>query len=217
MTDYQLARQAMVDSQVRPNDVTRYAIIEAMLETPRELFVPRALREVAYAETEISLGGGRALLAPRTFAKMLEAAHVGRDDLVLDLAPGLGYSTAVLSRLAAAVIAVEPDATMARQAAETLSRLECDNAVVSQGTPAEGDADHAPYDVIFINSGIEQLPQALIEQLKPGGRLVAIHMSGPVGQCRVTLKSANAATARPVFDATAPVLDGFARAETFTF
>ena len=138
MGDYQQARQAMVDCQVRPSDVTRYAIIQAMLDVPREQFVPRPLRDVAYAESEIALGGGRSMLSPRVFAKMLEAAQIGADDLVLDLAPGLGYSTAVLAQLAAAVVAVEPDEAMAKQASETLQRLEYDNVVVSAGDPAAG-------------------------------------------------------------------------------
>jgi len=97
MTDFEAARQAMVDCQVRPSDVTRYAIIEAMLNVPRERFVPRARIDIAYAGCEIPLAPGRVLLEPRTFAKMLETAQIGPRDLVLDLAPGTGYSTAVLS------------------------------------------------------------------------------------------------------------------------
>ena len=217
MGDYQQARQAMVDCQVRPSDVTRYAIIQAMLDVPREQFVPRPLRDVAYAESEIALGGGRSMLSPRVFAKMLEAAQIGADDLVLDLAPGLGYSTAVLGQLAAAVVAVEPDEAMAKQASETLQRLEYDNVVVSAGDPAVGDADHAPFDVIFVGCGVEIVDADLVNQLKVGGRMVAIHMNGAVGQCRVTVKSASTATARPIFDAAAPVLDGFEKKATFTF
>ena len=217
MSDYEQARRSMVDCQVRPSDVTRYAIIEAMLETPREQFVPGAMRSVAYAESEIPLGSGRTLMAPRTFAKLLEAAQVRPDDLVLDLAPGLGYSSAVLARLATAVIAIEPDEAMAGQAADTLARLEYDNVVLTHGDAAAGDPDHAPFDVIFINGGIEEVPATLTDQLKTGGRLVAIQMSGVVGQCRVTVKSPNAATARPIFDATAPVLEGFEKAKEFSF
>ena len=217
MTDYTEARRAMVDCQVRPSDVTRYAIIEAMLETPRELFVPGPLRSVAYAESEISMGNGRVLLPARTFAKMLECAQVRSTDLVLDLAPGLGYSSAVLSRLAMAVIAIEPDEAMARQASETLSKLEADNVVVTNGDPASGDAGHAPFDVIFINGGVEQVPEALVDQLKVGGRLVAVHIKGDLGQCCVTVKSPAAAAERRIFDAAAPVLAGFERAREFNF
>lgn len=217
MIDFATAREAMVDTQVRPSDVTRYAIIKTLLAVPRELYVPRAMREVAYAEMDLPLNEGRVMLAPRTFAKMLEAARISDEDVVLDLAPGLGYSTAVLSHLAAAVLAVEPDEGLARHAAELLSEQERDNAVVTHGEPAEGDPEHGPYDVIFINGGVEQLPVALTDQLKLGGRLVAIHMRGSVGQCRVTRRTEGAISSSAYFDATAPVLDGFAREETFVF
>ena len=113
MTDFAAARQAMVDCQVRPSDVTRYAIIEAMLWAPRELFVAKARRDVAYAGADIELAPGRVLLEPRTLAKMLESANIGANDLVLDLAPGTGYSTAVIARMAEAVIAIEPDPKLA--------------------------------------------------------------------------------------------------------
>lgn len=217
MIDFATAREAMVDTQVRPSDVTRYAIIRTMLTVPRELYVPRALREVAYAETDLPLGEGRVMLAPRTFAKMLEAAHIGSEDVVLDLAPGLGYSTAVLSHLAAAVIGVEPDEGLARHGAETLLSQERDNAVLSHGDPADGDAEHGPYDIIFVNGGVERVPPTLPEQLKIGGRMVAIHMTGNVGQCRVTTRTENSNSARAFFDATAPVLAGFAREQSFVF
>ncbi len=215
MTDFTSARKAMVDCQVRPSDVTRYAIIEAMLEIPREQFVPRALREVAYSDAEVALGAGRALLAPRTLAKMLEVSGVGPADLVLDLAPGLGYSSALLSRLAAAVVAIEPDAAMARQATETCEQLELDNIAVIEGDPAVGDPAHGPFDVIFVNGGVEVLPEALTAQLKDGGRLVAIFDDGAVGQARVIVWAGDTIAVRPAFDAGAPVLEGFRKAPEF--
>ena len=205
----------MVDCQVRPSDVTRYAIIDAMLSVPREQFVPKSKREIAYTETEIALPGGRAVLAPRTFAKMLEAASVGADDLVMDLAPGTGYSTAVLAHLSAAVVAVEPDEEMAEQASATLVENEIDNAVIGPGNPAAGDPAHGPYDVIFINGGVEALPEALTGQLKEGGRLVAIHMKDAIGQCRVMVRAGDSLATRYAFDATAPVLGGFEAAREF--
>ncbi|MDX1556771.1 MAG: protein-L-isoaspartate O-methyltransferase, partial [Xanthomonadales bacterium] len=205
MTDYTAARHAMVDCQVRPSDVTRYAIIEAMLWCPRERFVSKNRRDVAYAGVEIELAPGRVLLEPRSFAKMLEVARIGADDLVLDLAPGSGYSTAVIARMAEAVIAIEPDPELSKWAQDLLAELEVDNAVVSQGEPANGDPDHGPFDVIFINGAIEVLPQALIEQLKPGGRLVALFREGSVGKCRVVTRSGDAVSRHYVFDADAPV------------
>lgn len=207
----------MVDCQVRPSDVTRYAIIDAMLWAPREAFVPKSRREIAYAESEIPMAPGRALLAPRTFAKMVEAAAIGEDDLVLDLAPGMGYSTAIFSRLAAAVVAVEPDEGLCAAAQQALADADVDNAMVSQGDPAAGDAAHGPFDVIFVNGAVETLPDALTAQLKDGGRLVAIVQNGSVGQCRVFIRSGAVVSSRYIFDASAPILAGFEKQESFAF
>jgi len=218
MTDFEAARQAMVDCQVRPSDVTRYAIIEAMLNVPRERFVPKARIDIAYAGCEIPLAPGRVLLEPRTLAKMLETAQIGPGDLVLDLAPGTGYSTAVIARMAEAVVAIEPDAALAETAQNLLSQVEADNAIASAGDPAKGDPDHGPYDVIFINGAVETLPAALGDQLKEGGRLVALfHLGGSNGQCHVLTKAGGSLSRRYVFDAGAPVLDGFRKAEAFAF
>lgn len=217
MTDFTALRTAMVDCQVRPSDVTRYGLIDAMLSVPRERFVPKARRELAYAESDLEIGDGRALLAPRTLAKMIEVADVGAEDLVLDLAPGTGYSTAVLSRLAAAVVAIEADAAMAEHAAQVLTELEADNAVVTAGVPAEGDVDHGPYDVIFINGAVETIPDALLAQLKDNGRLVAVFRDGAIGQCRVLVRAGEAIAARYEFDATAPLIGGFEAAREFAF
>ena len=217
MTDFAAARRAMVDCQVRPADVTRYAIIEAMLWAPRERFVPKSRRDVAYAEAEIPLGQGRMLLAPRTFAKMLEAARIGQSDLVLDLAPATGYSTAVIARMAEAVVAIEPEESFRSAAQATLDALEVMNAAVTGGKPAEGDPAHGPYDVIFVNGGVEQVPAALTDQLKDGGRLVAIFMEGAAGRCKVLTRAGGALSERAVFDATAPVFEGFTRTRAFEF
>lgn len=217
MTDFAAARRAMVDCQVRPADVTRYAIIEALLWAPRERFVPKSRRDVAYAEAEIPLGQGRVLLAPRTFAKMLEAARIGEGDLVLDLAPATGYSTAVIARMAEAVVAIEPEESFRSAAQSTLDALEVMNAAVTGGKPAEGDPAHGPYDVIFVNGGVEQVPAALTDQLKDGGRLVAIFMEGAAGRCKVLTRAGSALSERAVFDATAPVFEGFTRTRAFEF
>lgn len=217
MIDYAAARRAMVDCQVRPSDVTRYAIIDAMLTVPRELFVPRAKREIAYAGTEIPLGDGRAMMDPRTFAKMLDIANIDPADLVLDLAPGTGYSTAVIARMAEAVVAIEPEESHARTAQRLMDELEVVNAAVAIGEPALGDAVHGPYDVIFINGAVEQIDDGLVGQLKDGGRLVAVFREGAVGKCRVISRAGGAVSSRTVFDATAPVLPGFEKPAEFTF
>jgi protein-L-isoaspartate(D-aspartate) O-methyltransferase len=217
MPDFAAARRAMVDNQIRPADVTSYAIIDAMLWAPRERFVPKARRDIAYAGAEIAIAPGRVLLEPRTVAKMLEAAAIDAHDLVLDVAPGTGYSTAVIARLAEAVVAFEPDAELAGQAQALLAELEVDNAVVTQGDPAAGDPAHGPYDVIFINGAVERVPDALIDQLKEGGRLVALFREGTVGKCYVLTRAGHGLSRRYVFDADAPVLPGFERPVEFAF
>ncbi|MEM6677328.1 MAG: protein-L-isoaspartate O-methyltransferase [Pseudomonadota bacterium] len=217
MIDYEAARRAMVDTQVRPSDVTRYAIIEAMSWAPRERFVPAAQRDAAYADADVTIAEGRALPAPRTFAKLLETAAIGPEDLVLDVAPGTGYSTAVIARLAVAVVAVEPDPALARQAQSVLEALEVMNAAIETGAADVGDPAHGPYDVIFINGAIETLPDKMTEQLKIGGRLVAIFQEGPLGRARIVTRTAGGLSERAVFDATAPLIPGFEGRRAFEF
>lgn len=215
MTDFVEARKAMVDCQVRPSDVTSYAIIEAMLTVPREEFVPAPMQAVAYAEAEIPLAPGRVLLPTRTFAKMLEAARVGPDDLVLDVNPGTGYSTAVLAHLAGAVVAAEPDPAMAEKLQANVAAQELDNVMVAEPSACPGDAANGPYDVIFVNCGVEQVPDSLMAQLKDGGRLVAVFMSGQAGQCRLQIRTGDGVSERYMFDATANVPDGYHRDVAF--
>jgi protein-L-isoaspartate(D-aspartate) O-methyltransferase len=217
MVDFESARRAMVDSQVRPSDVTRLPIIEAMLWVPRERFTPRAHRPVAYADAQIPLGPRRVLLDARSFAKMLDAAAIAPGELVLDVGCGWGYSAAVLSRLAAAVVALEDLPEAAAAAPELLAGLQVDNVIVETGPLAEGAPGSGPYDVILIEGGVERLPEALTAQLKDGGRLVAIETSGPIGCCMVWTRAGDALSARSAFDATAPVLPGFDVAPAFTF
>jgi protein-L-isoaspartate(D-aspartate) O-methyltransferase len=172
---------------------------------------------VAYAGAEIEVAPGRFLLEPRVLAKMLDAAAIGPRDLVLELAPATGYSTALIARMAEAVIAVEPDRALAAQAQEAMARLEIDNAVVSTGDPAGGDPGHAPFDVIAVNGAVERLPEILTDQLRDGGRLVAIFLEDGRSQCRVVTRSGNGLSERYLFDGAAPLVAGFERPEAFSF
>ena len=217
MIDFTAARHAMVDGQVRPADVTRYAVIDAMLSVPRELFVPRAHRDVAYAEMQVPLAPGRVLLDARTFAKMLDAVELRAGELVLDVGAGYGYSAAVAARIAGTVVALEENPDLAQNLGETLSRLAVDNVLVERGRLSEGAPEPGPYDVILIEGGVETMPKALLDQLADGGRLVAIRMEGVLGQCCVWQRSDRTVSSRPVFDASAPVLPGFDAARRFTF
>ena len=217
MIDFAAAREAMVDRQVRPADVTLYSIIEAMLAVPREDFVPPALRPVAYLGEHVPIAPGRVLLDPRVFAKLLDALNPGPSDLVLDLGCGTGYSTAVLARMAEAVIALEQDQTLSAEAERLLAAHAVDNAVVQTGPLAGGVPEHGPFDAIILEGAVETLPGAIAGQLKPGGRIAAVFAAGAGGQARLGLKTEQGVTWRRLFDATAPVLPGFEAAKAFEF
>lgn len=218
MQDYSAAREAMVDGQIRPSDVTRPGIADAMLFVPRERFLPASKRSVAYADSAIEIARGRALLPPRTFAKMLDTADISETDSVLDIGCGLGYSTAVLARICRGVVAVECDATMCASAESALAALDIDNAVVVEGALEKGLPDQAPFDVIIIEGAITADPDSLYDQLAEGGRLVSIweHTQGQ-GQARIAVKTNGRISTRWAFDATAPVLPGFDATPSFSF
>ncbi|MGR3486337.1 MAG: protein-L-isoaspartate O-methyltransferase family protein [Paracoccaceae bacterium] len=217
MTDFAARRVTMVDTQVRPADVTRFPIIDAMLEIPRERFVPFDRIEAAYVGGNIDLGGGRAVLDPRTIAKMIEEVDVDPADAVLTLACGPGYATALLARMAQVVVGVEDDPDLARQAETELSALGLDNAVVVAGAPAEGAPKLAPFDVIVVEGGVQTVPDAVLEQLRDGGRIVALFMRGQLGEARVGHRAGGVVSWRPVFNADAPILPGFTARPVFTF
>ena len=183
MTDFAARRIMMVDTQVRPSDVTKFPIIEAMLAIPRENFVPAAMVEAAYVGETLEIAPGRVLLEPRTLTKMLDALDLRANELVLDLGAGLGYSSAVMAQLAEAVIAVEPIEALAEDAEAALESAGASNVVVEQLPLTEGAPRHGPYDVIAVQGGIELFPEALTDQLKEGGlMIVPVGASGGRGE-----------------------------------
>ena len=216
MSEFATRRVMMVDTQVRPSDVTKFPIIDAMLSVPRETYVPENRREAAYVGEDLDIGSGRVLLEARTLAKMLDALDIHPDELVLDIGCGLGYSAAVIARLADTVVAVEEDAGLAADAQRLLSEEGVDNALVVAGPLTAGAAKHAPYDVITVQGGVEVVPEALLSQLKDGGRIAAVFMDGALGTVKIGFKSEGRVSWRPSFNATAPVLDGFRKARGFT-
>ncbi|MEC8039811.1 MAG: protein-L-isoaspartate O-methyltransferase [Pseudomonadota bacterium] len=216
MTDFTARRTMMVDTQIRPSDVTKFPIIEAMLSVPREDFVPADKIESAYVEENVDLGGSRVVLEPRTLAKMLDALDIQADELVLDLGCGLGYSSAVMARMAEAVVAVEDDEARAEEAQVALSRAGADNVAVHVGALAEGAAKHGPYDVVVLQGAAEHLPEAIIDQVKEGGRIAALLVEGALGTVKIGYKIDGVMSWRFAFNAGAPVLPGFERHQAFT-
>lgn len=210
-------RKMMVDTQVRPSDVTKFPIIDAMLRIPRETYVPDALREAAYIGENLTLAPDRVLLEPRTLAKMLDALDVQPDHVLLDLGCGLGYSTAVCAALCEFVVGVEDDAGRAAEAQSLLSANGVDNAAVMQGPLIEGAAKSGPYDAILIEGGIAELPMGLADQLRDGGRIAAIFMEGALGVVRIGHKLDGQISWRFAFHAAAPLLEGFQPKPAFAF
>ena len=215
MTDFSARRVMMVDTQVRPSDVTKFPVIEAMLAIPREVFVPSAAREAAYMGENLTIGPGRVMLEPRTLAKMLDALDIQPSDVVLDVGCGLGYSSAVIARFADAVVGVEEIEALAAAAQSLLSVQDVDNAAVIHGALAAGAAKHGPYDAITVQGGVEAVPEALLAQLKDGGRIACVFMEAALGVVRIGYKRDGKVTWRFGFNASAPVLPGFAAGRVF--
>ena len=215
MSDFAARRLMMVDTQVRPSDVTKFPIIDAMLAVQRELFVPRDKREAAYIGENVGLGDGRVLLEARSLAKMLDALDLQKTDLVLDIGAGLGYSAAVMARMSEAVVALEDTPERIAEAQDALTEAEADNVILQLGHLVEGAAQHGPYDVIVIEGAVEMVPPGLVAQLKEGGRIACIFSDAALGTAKIGYKLNGRVTWRALFNAGAPLLQGFQAARDF--
>jgi protein-L-isoaspartate(D-aspartate) O-methyltransferase len=205
----------MVDGQVRPSDVTDLRIVEAMLEVPREAFVDEARRPLAYADADLAVGSGRVLIQPRVLAKLIEAADVAATDKVLEVGSATGYGAAILSRLAASVVALEEDTSLAALAKPALAPY--GNVGLVTGRLAGGAPSGAPYDVIVFNGAVEEFPKTVADGLAEGGRLLLVEGTGQAARAMVYRRVGGALTGRSLFNAAVPVLPGFAKAEAFAF
>jgi protein-L-isoaspartate(D-aspartate) O-methyltransferase len=217
MFDAAAARRHMVDGQVRTADVTNPSLIAAMRAVPRELFVPLALATQAYSDGDVSLGQGRALLRPIVLGKLIQGTDVRPGDQVLDIGCGTGYSAAVLAHMGVAVVALEEDPDLARQAEAALTKASAGQVTIVRGPLTVGWPAAAPYDLILLDGAIEVAPDALGRQLKPNGRLAAIFGRGPAAKAMIYRQIEGHLVARPIFDAAAPLLPGFAAPPAFVF
>jgi protein-L-isoaspartate(D-aspartate) O-methyltransferase len=217
MTDFAAARRHMVDGQVQTADVTDLRLLAAMLEIPRENFVPSAATGLAYLDLDLAVGeaGARRLLKPMVLAKLIHAADVASSDQVLDVGCSTGYATAILSRIAGQVIALEQDSGLAQTARAALASQR--NVSVVSGSLISGWPQGAPYDVILLEGATEIAPQPFLSQLKDGGRLVCVLGSDPGAKAMLYRRSGEELGGRPIFDASAAVLPGFAKTPVFAF
>jgi protein-L-isoaspartate(D-aspartate) O-methyltransferase len=215
--DFAAVRRNMVDRQLRTNKVIDEAVLQALGEIPREQFVPAPLRSVAYVDEDVPLGAGRYLIEPMVFGRLLQSAQVRRTDLVLDIGCGSGYSTAILSRLANMVVALECDRALARAAGAAIADLSIDNALVVEGPLEQGWPAQAPYNLIVLGGAAERIPETILGQLAEGGRLVGVEMREGVGRAVLYLRNRGVISGRPLFDAAVPVLPGLAAEPSFVF
>jgi protein-L-isoaspartate(D-aspartate) O-methyltransferase len=215
--DYAAARRRMVESQLRTNKVTDEAILATMGEVPRELFVPRALKGVAYLDDDLQIAPGRYLMEPMVFGRLLQLAEIKPTDLVLVIGCANGYSAVVTGRIANGVVAVESDPVLAQKAQELLTELEATNVSLVRGPLEVGHPSQAPYDVILFDGAVEQIPETISRQLAIGGRLVAVVETEGVGRATLVTRTETGLSHRVAFDAAIPLLPGFARAPSFVF
>ncbi|SDF13352.1 protein-L-isoaspartate O-methyltransferase family protein [Thalassobaculum litoreum] len=219
MVDYALARLNMVESQIRTNKVTDPALINAFDTIPRELFVPKSKRGIAYVDEALEVGAGRYMLEPMVLARLLQAALPKPGDVALDVACGTGYATVVLSKLVSVVVGVEEEPSLVDSGNANLEALAIDNAAIVNGPLAQGYGKQAPYDVILIDGGVETVPQKLFDELADGGRLVTVEGGTPTepGVAVLYEKLGSHIGRRILFDAGTPLLAGFRREAGFVF
>ncbi|PJK31275.1 protein-L-isoaspartate O-methyltransferase [Minwuia thermotolerans] len=214
--DYEAARQAMINSQLRPNRLIDERLIEAIDRVPREAFVPKELRGIAYVDEDLPLGEGRYMMEPMVLARMLQDARIEADDTVLMVGCTTGYGAAVAAALAGTVIALEQDPEFVRRATETLAGLGIANVAVVEGELAQGIPDQGPFDVIILEGAVAEVPETLLDQLAEGGRLMTVLREGGIGKLTIFTRVGGIGR-RTIFDAATPVLPGFEKKKSFVF
>jgi len=217
MSEFSAARETMVLSQLQPDRVSDNRVRDAMGDVPRERFVPELLRAVAYVDEDLEIAPRRYLMEPRIFARLVQASNINVHDVVLDVGCGTGYSSAVMAQLAGTVVALESDTGLRELAIKNLKHLEVDNVVVVSGGLNQGYVSKAPYDVIFINGAVSEVPATLIDQLSEGGRLITVVEQDAVGRATLLTSQRGQANTLTLFDAQTPYLPGFERQTGFKF
>lgn len=220
MTDFLQARANMVDCQIHTSGIVDSKVLNSFGSVPRELFVPEKIRDIAYADESLDIGQGRFLLEPAVHAKMVQETQPKPDDVVLDIGCASGYSSAILSPIVTTIIALENNKRQMDKATRLWNQLGTCNIALIEGDLAKGVADQSPYSLIIINGAVTKVPEAILEQLSVGGRLVTIikKQDNPIGHATLFMKSDNGSiSSKPLFDANAPFIGGFEQKTSFEF
>jgi protein-L-isoaspartate(D-aspartate) O-methyltransferase len=221
--DFQAARLAMVESQIRPNGVRDPLILNAFATLPREAFVPESQKALAYMDEPVVAvpateeSPPRYLLPPMVLARLLQSAAIAQSDHALDIGGATGYSAAVLAQICRKVEALEAHESLAETIRRSLAAANVQNVSVHHGPLNKGLDDSMPYDFILLNGSVAEEPKELFGQLAEGGRLVAIVRRGWQGHAYLYTKSAGGVSGRPIFDASAEYLPGFEKHSCFVF
>lgn len=214
---FEEARQHMIDGQFRPNEVNDGRVIAAFKSIPREQFVPKTLRGVAYVDEDLAIGSNRYLMEPMVFARLIEAADIEDEDTVLIVGAGSGYSAAVVAQLCETVVALEEDADLVKKAEAALQALDIHSVPVLEGSLNAGAAKQGPYSVIILEGAVDHIPDGLGKQLAEGGRLVCVKTRDRVGRAHIAVKTAGILSGRDLFDANVAPLPGFQAEKKFEF
>ena len=212
------ARYNMVEQQIRPWDVLDQEVLDLLMTVKREAFVPPACLKLAFADTAIPLGHGAAMLPPAIEAKILQALQLRKSDKVLEIGTGSGYMAALLGARSDHVVTIEIEPELVTRARENLKQQCADNVTVVEGDGALGWPAQAPYDVIVLSGSICEIPGALLQQLKVGGRLLAVVGSAPLMQAQlVTCVGAGRFQSVTLFETDIPRLRNMPERSEFVF
>lgn len=212
------ARFNMVEQQIRPWEVLDQSVLDLLFTVKREEFVPAAAKALAFVDTELPIGHGQVMLAPRMEARLLQELGVKRQDKVLEIGTGNGYMAALLAARAEHVVSLEINAELADVARGNLTRAGITNVTVETCDGAQGFAARGPYDVILISGGIPAIPAAILKQLRLGGRLAAIVGTAPVMRAQlVTCTGEGVYNTINMFETMAPALENFNAEPAFSF
>lgn len=216
---YAEARRQMVLTQLRPNKVIDDQVIDAMAVLPRELFVPKGYRGVAYMDEDVAVAPGRFMMEPMVLARLLQEAELQASDVALVVGAATGYDLAVLARIVNTVIGLEADAALAQQAGQTMQALGIDNVVIVEGALGEGLPKQGPFNLILLAGAVPEISPSLLDQLAEGGRLIGVvrPAGAPIGQAVIVKRSGSLFSQRVLFDAGTPWLPGFERPAAFVF